>query len=467
MSKREQSPQLPEREWARQSEYIALVRSLPHRPRSYCIVTYGCQMNAHDSEQLAGMLAQMGLAEAEREQADLVLFNTCCIRDNAQRRALGNIQWLQQRKKAEPDLIVGVCGCMIQQKDMADRVLKELPGVDLAFGTHNLHRLPEYLYRVLDSRERVAEVWEVDGAVVEDLPVKRVSPIKAYVNVMYGCDNFCTYCIVPYVRGRERSRRMDDVLREAEGLLKDGVKEIMLLGQNVNSYGNDRGDGADFAMLLRELDALGVPRIRFMTSHPKDLSDSLIEAMAGGKGICRHIHLPVQSGSDRILTAMNRRYTAASYLERVAALRRAMPDIGITSDLIVGFPGETEADFADTLALVEAADYDAAYTFIYSPREGTRAASLPDPVPSDVATERIQRLIALQEAHTAAVYARLIGTEQTVLVEERSKRGASEVAGKCGRNITCNLPGDDGLIGQMVPVKIVSAGHNTLRAQPR
>ena len=341
----------------------------------YHIVTYGCQMNAHDSETIAGILERMGMTKAaEREDADLVMYNTCCVRENAERRALGNVGWLKELKKVKPALMIGVCGCMVQQSGMAEKLIKRYPFVDLAFGTHNLHELPAMLTGLLDGRQRVVNVTDTDGIIAEGMPVKRVSSLQAYVTIMYGCNNFCSYCIVPYVRGRERSREPGDILREVEALKADGVREIMLLGQNVNSYA---GGGMDFAGLLREVDEIGIERVRFMTSHPKDLSDRLIEVMAGSRHICHQLHLPVQHGSDRILEAMNRRYTRAHYLELVGRLRAAMPDIGLTTDLIVGFPGETEEDFAETLSLVREVRYDSAYTFIYSPRQGTVAADMP------------------------------------------------------------------------------------------
>jgi tRNA-2-methylthio-N6-dimethylallyladenosine synthase len=440
------------------------VAALPDRPRSYHIVTYGCQMNANDSEKLAGMLDQMGLAEAaDRTQADLVLFNTCCIRDNAERRALGNVIWLKELKKQKSELIIGVCGCMVQQPEMAERILKKYPFIDLAFGTHNLHELPELLLTLLKGRKRVVSVSGRDRVIAEGLPVRRLNDYKAYLTIMYGCDNFCSYCIVPYVRGRERSRKTADILREAEALLRGGTQEIMLLGQNVNSYGN--GTEETFPRLLKALDELGVPRIRFMTSHPKDLSDELIEVMATGRHICNHLHLPVQSGSDGILTAMNRRYTRDDYLRRVAALRQAMPSIGLTTDLIVGFPGETEEQFEDTVSLVNQVGYDAAFTFIYSPRKGTAAAGLPGQVPPEVARDRITRLIAAVEAQTAAAHQRMIGQDEAVLVEGISKRDKGRVSGKGTRGITITFPGSAEDVGKIVPVRITSSAVNTLRAE--
>ena len=442
------------------------VKELPNRPRSFHIVTYGCQMNAHDSEKLAGMLADMGMTQADdRRSADFVLFNTCCIRDNAERRALGNVTWLKELKKEKPELLIGVCGCMVQQPQMAEKILKQYRFIDLAFGTHNLHRLPSLMLNLLTGKSRVVSITDQETLIAEGLPVKRLNDYHAYITIMYGCDNFCSYCIVPYVRGRERSRRMDDILREAEELVNGGVQEIMLLGQNVNSYGNGSQNGDTFPKLLKALDDLGVPRIRFMTSHPKDLSDDLIEVMANGKHICNHLHLPVQSGNDEILRLMNRRYTRDDYLRKVEKLRTAIPNIGLTTDLIVSFPGETESQFEDTCSLVDQVGYDAAFTFIYSPREGTRAAQMPGQIPADESTRRIEKLIAQVEASTAKVHQNMIGQREMVLVEGLSKRDATKVSGKGARNITVTLDGTTDDIGKIIPVTITSAAVNTLRGE--
>ena len=429
--------------------------------RAYHIVTYGCQMNAHDSEQIAGILDRMGMHEAaSRDEADLVIYNTCCVRDNAERRALGNVGWLKELKKVKPELMTGVCGCMVQQPGMAEKLIKRYPFLDIAFGTHELYKLPDMMRELLDSRARVVCVSE-DDMVAEGLPVKRVSRIQAYVNIMYGCNNFCSYCIVPYVRGRERSRLPEDILREVEELKCDGVREVMLLGQNVNSYS---GGGLDFAGLLREVDAIGIERIRFMTSHPKDLSDALIDVMSNSHHICHQLHLPVQHGSDRVLEAMNRRYTAAHYLGLVDKLRCAMPDIGLTTDLIVGFPGETEDDFKATLDLVERVRYDSAYTFIFSPRQGTVAASMPNQVDEETSRRRIHELIAVQERITGEIYAGLAGRIERVLVEGPAARGEGKLAGRTERGITVNFTGTASE-GELVDVKILGAGHNTLKGE--
>ncbi len=449
----------------RQEDAIERIAALPQRPATYHIVTYGCQMSAHDSETLAGLLARMGMAEApERTGADLVLFNTCCVRDNAERRALGNVNWLKELKTDRPGLLIGVCGCMVQQPGMAERILRQYPFVDLAFGTHNQHELPEMLEELLCTKRRVVRLAsDAQGVIAEGLPVRRDSAFKALITIMYGCDNFCSYCIVPYVRGRERSRRMADILAEAEGLLAAGVQEIMLLGQNVNSYGN--GGQETFPALLTALDRLGVPRIRFMTSHPKDLSDALIHAMASGAHIMPHLHLPVQSGSNGVLAAMNRRYTRETYLERVAALRAAIPGIGLTTDLIIGFPGETDAQFSDTVSLVDEVGYDSAFTFIYSPREGTAAAGLPGKVSPQVAGKRIATLIQAVERSMQHVLQSLVGERESVLAEHLSKRDAGMVSGKSARGITVTFPGTQADIGRIIPVNITSSAANTLRGE--
>lgn len=455
-------------EMEEQQAFMHRVRLHPERPSTYYIVTYGCQMNAHDSEKLAGMLEAMGMTPArDRTEADLVLHNTCCIRDNAERKALGNVIWLKELKRKKPNLLIGVCGCMIQQPEMARKVLEQYPFIDLAFGTGNLYRMPEYLLEALEQRERVIRVDTCSSTIPEGLPVRRQSPYKAYITIMYGCNNFCSYCIVPYVRGRERSRRVDDILREADSLVSSGVHEIMLLGQNVNSYGQDSSEGVSFARLLHKVSETGISRIRFMTSHPKDLSDELINEMAVNSAVAPHLHLPVQSGSDRILKDMNRRYTRAHYLDKVSRLRKAIPHIGLTTDLITAFPGETEDDFRQTLSLVEEVRYDSAYTFIFSPRKGTKATLMPGVLSPDTASERIERLIALQEKITGEILSGMAGTTVSVLVEGASRRNPKQLTGKCGRNISVNFTGDPADIGKFIPVHITGAGSNTLRGEKK
>ena len=457
--------QITKEQMEEQRQYTLDIKAMPHRPKTYCVVTYGCQMNAHDSEILAGMLQEMGMTEApDREQADFVLFNTCCVRDNAERRALGNVTWLKEIRKRNPNLVIGVCGCMVQEPGMVERIMKQYRFVDLAFGTSNLYRFPEILHRALNSDRTVVEVDERD-TLAENLPVQRLRSDAAYINIMYGCDNFCSYCIVPYVRGRERSREMGAILNEAAELCRTGVKEIMLLGQNVNSYGKGLAGDVTFAKLLRELDQMDIPRIRFMTSHPKDLSDELIQVMGDSKHVLPQFHLPVQAGNDEILRRMNRRYTRADYMNRVNGLRAAVPGIGLTTDIIVGFPGETEEQFQDTMSLVDEVGYDSAFTFIYSPRVGTVAASMPDQIPEDVATDRIKRLIDLQEKRQREMMARFVGQEEEVLVEGLSKRSDTAVSGKGLHGVSITLPGSASDIGQIIRVRVTEQKNNTLMAE--
>mgnify|MGYP004517958707 CR=1 FL=1 len=463
---KEETIRVSPEEIAAQRAFSAEFSALTRRPETYYIVTYGCQMNAHDSEKLAGMLDDMGMRPAAaREEADFVLHNTCCIRDNAERKALGNVTWLKEIKKERPDMLIGVCGCMVQEPGMAEKILRQYPFIDVAFGTGNMHQLPELLLRAVETRRRVVSVPGEQSTLIEGLPIRRDSPFQAYVTIMYGCNNFCSYCIVPYVRGRERSRTADDILREVEALQRQGVQEIMLLGQNVNSYGNDMPGGVTFPQLLRRVAQTGIPRVRFMTSHPKDLSDELIDEMAHNPALCRHLHLPVQSGSNRVLAAMNRRYTREQYLEKLAKIRAAAPEIGVTTDLIVAFPGETEAEFEETLALCRSARWDSAFTFIYSPRTGTRAAEMPGRIDPAVATERIQRLIALQDEMTRQNFSALVGTRESVLVTGTSRRSERQLTGKCSRNISVNFVGTPDLIGRIVPVEITAASKTTLRGQ--
>lgn len=437
------------------------VREAIGEGKKYHIVTYGCQMNVRDGETAAGLLEEMGFTKAEdREHADLVLFETCCVRENAENRALGNVIWLKELKKRKADLLIAVGGCMTQESGMAERIRKQYPFVDIVFGTHNLYHLAHLVREAVEGR-RAIEVLE-EGGLQENLPARRQSAFSAFVNIMYGCNNFCSYCIVPYVRGRERSRAEQDILDEAKRLQDAGVKEITLLGQNVNSY---QGGGAAFANLLAKLDGLGLERIRFMTSHPKDLSDELIAAYGSLDHLCAHLHLPVQSGSNRILNLMNRRYTREKYMELVRRLRAVRPDIGLTTDIIVGFPGETEEDFRDTMSLVREVRFDSAFTFIYSPRPGTKAASMQDDTPAQEKTRRIEELIALQLGNTAEMLRKQVGKVERVLVESASERDANSVMGKTDRFLAVNFPGQQDLIGKFVDVRITGAGKNTLRGE--
>jgi tRNA-2-methylthio-N6-dimethylallyladenosine synthase len=429
--------------------------------RTYEVRTFGCQMNKHDSERIAGMLAARGLEPAEDGAiGDVVVFNTCCVRENADERLFGQVTSLSGVRR-DHGTVIAVGGC-IGQRD-GEALLRQLPQIDVVFGTHNIARLPELIDAAAASPRPVVEVTEPsDGDFTSELPSRREHPWHAWVPIAVGCDNFCTYCIVPHVRGRERSRAMDDVVAEVAALASDGVVEVTLLGQNVNSYGRDLYGEPRFAELLRAVAATGVERVRFTTSHPKDLSDATIEAMATTTQVCRHLHLPVQSGSDRILQAMNRRYDRDSYLSLVERLYAAMPDLALTTDLIVGFPGETEADFADTLEVVEAARYDAAFTFIYSPRVGTPAATMADQVSREVVQPRFDRLVSTIQSLALAKNLPLVGTTQSVLVEGASKREGRILMGRTPANKVVHAPAPAGtapadLAGSIVRVRVDDA----------
>ncbi len=425
------------------------------RPLRSTVVTFGCQMNARDSEKLRGILEAVGFEDTDDEEtADFILYNTCTVRENADQHVYGRLGILTGLKKKNPDLIVGLCGCMMQEEHVVQKIRKSYPVVELIFGTHNLFTFPELLARILRERKRVIELWDGTDRIVEHLPVKRKYAFKSGVNIMFGCNNFCSYCIVPYVRGRERSREAEDILEEVRQLSADGVKEIMLLGQNVNSYGKTSGSGMTFPELLRQTARVpGIERVRFMTSHPKDLSDELIDVIASERTICRHFHLPVQSGSTRILAQMNRRYTREAYLELTKKIRAKVPDISLTTDLIVGFPGETEDDFLDTLSLVREVGFDSAFTFLYSRRTGTPAAKRADQVPDDVAHERFDRLLAAVKESSEVMCRRFEGQVMEVLVEEEN-RMQGYVSGRISQNLTVHFPGTKELIGQIVPVRL-------------
>ena len=359
-----------------------------------CVATFGCQMNFKDSEKLIGILNEIGYEETEDEHADLVLYNTCTVRENANLKIYGRLGYLSKLKKENGNMIIGLCGCMMQEEHVVEKIKKSYKFVDLIFGTHNIFKLAELLYERLSGQKSVIDIWQGTTEIVEDLPSERKYSFKSGVNIMYGCNNFCSYCIVPYVRGRERSRKPEDIINEIKKLVSEGVVEIMLLGQNVNSYGKTLENPMTFAQLLQEIEKIdGLKRVRFMTSHPKDLSDELIDVMAHSKKICKQMHLPLQSGSDRLLKIMNRHYDKQHYLEIVDKLRKAIPDIGISTDIIVGFPGETEEDFNETLDVVKKVQYDSAFTFIYSKRSGTPAAEMENQVPQDVVKDRFDRLL--------------------------------------------------------------------------
>lgn len=423
------------------------------RPVRYHITTMGCQMNARDSEKLSGILAEIGCEEIPTEDADILLFNTCTVRENANEKLYGHLGIVKHFKKLNPDMLIGICGCMMQEKDEVLRIQKKYRFVDLVFGTHNIWKFPELLYAVEAENQRVIDTAEERNGFRDHMPARRKIWFKSGVNIMYGCNNFCTYCIVPYVRGREQSREAEDIVREVKALVEDGVKEIMLLGQNVNSYGKGLSNGETFASLLERVCAVeGLERVRFMTPHPKDLSDELIQVIKRNPKICRHIHLPLQSGSSKILQRMNRRYTKESYLALVDKIHRELPEVGLTTDIIVGFPGETEEDFQDTLEVVSRAGYQAAFTFIYSKRSGTPAAEFEDQVPEDVVADRMQRLIALVQQFASKAADRDEGKVEPVLVEEVNPQRAGYVTGRLSNNLMVHFPGDESLIGQMVPV---------------
>ena len=443
---------------------LALSKEIEPRGLTFFVETFGCQMNVRDSETIKGWLCEIGYTEAEdKESADFILFNTCCVRDHAEKRLMGNIGALKELKDARPGTIIGVCGCMMQQEGVAKKLLKRFPHVSLVFGTNVLHRFPSMLQSVLNG-ERIAVTDRADDAIAEGLPKMRDNLRSAFVNIMYGCDNYCSYCIVPYVRGRERSRRPEDVKREIVSLVSSGISEITLLGQNVNSYGNDGSTGMHFADLLRYVsDVPGLRRIRFMSSHPKDLNDDVIRAIAEIPNVCHHVHLPVQSGNNEILKRMNRRYTREHYLSIVQRLREAVPDIEFTTDIIVGFPGETEKAFNDTMSLVKEVGFAAAFTFAYSPRQGTVAARMEDQIPESVKKQRLSALNTLQAEKTVENNEKYIGHVGEVLVEGCDCRGeATMLYGKYPNFKMVYFPGDPILLNRYVTVKVTKTNNNSL-----
>ena len=435
------------RHWAKQEE------GRLGRPLTMSIQTLGCQMNAKDSEKMTAILSYIGYEETEEPVADLVLFNTCTVRENANMKIYGRLGYLKNHKKKNLHMKIVLCGCMMQEADEVERVRKSYPFVDIVFGTHNIYKLAELLYTQIQSEGRVMDVWEEAKEIIEDLPGKRKYSFKTGVNIMFGCNNFCSYCIVPYVRGRERSREPEEIIKEIRGLVQDGVTEIMLLGQNVNSYGKGLPQEITFADLLRKVNEIeGLERIRFMTSHPKDLSDDLIQAMADCEKVCSHLHLPLQSGSSRILKKMNRHYTKEDYLLLVKKIREKLPEIALTTDIIVGFPGETEEDFEETLDVVSKVRYDSAYTFIYSKRSGTPAASMEDQVPEDVVKERFAKLLKVVQTISAERTNEKLGMTEPVLIEQVNEQDESLVTGRLSNNAVVHLPGDASMIGSIVPV---------------
>lgn len=453
----------PQEEPARQYYYMAKCREWVRAfegkngrsPRSH-VTTFGCQMNARDSEKLAGILNKIGyIEEPDEKKADFVIFNTCTVRENANQRLYGRLGQLGRAKKQNPDMKIALCGCMMQEPEAVEKLKKSYSFVDLIFGTHNLYKFAELLSACRESGRMVIDIWKDTDIIVEEIPSERKYPFKSGVNIMFGCNNFCSYCIVPYVRGRERSREPGDIIREIEGLASDGVVEIMLLGQNVNSYGKTLEHPISFAELLTEIEKIdGIRRIRFMTSHPKDLSKELITVMGRSKKICRHLHLPIQSGSTRILEKMNRRYTKEQYLKLVEDIRQAVPDISLTTDIIVGFPGETEEDFQETLDVIRQVRYDAAFTFQYSKRTGTPAAVLKEQVPPEVVKDRFERLLKEVQAISTEVCKIHTGSIQDVLVESVNEHDASLVTGRMSNNLLVHFPGDASLAGKLMNVRL-------------
>lgn len=425
------------------------------RPLTYHVTTFGCQMNARDSEKLVGILDEVGYTEVEDENADFVIYNTCTVRENANQRVYGRLGYLHSIKKKKPHMMIALCGCMMQEAQVVEKLKKSYSFVNLIFGTHNIYKFSELIVTALESDRMVIDIWKDTDKIVEDLPSERKYAFKSGVNIMFGCNNFCSYCIVPYVRGRERSRNLKDIVREIEKLVEDGVKEVMLLGQNVNSYGKNLEEPVTFAQLLKEIEKIeGLERIRFMTSHPKDLSDELIEVMKDSKKICRHLHLPLQSGSSRILKIMNRHYDKERYLTLVKKIKTAMPDISLTTDIIVGFPGETEEDFLETMDVVKKVRFDSAFTFLYSKRTGTPAAVMENQISEDVMKDRFDLLLEEVQTIGREMSSRDTGSVQEVLVEEVNEHDPSLVTGRMSNNLLVHFPGDASLIGNIVSVHL-------------
>lgn len=465
----------PEQEPERQQYFIKACSDILRereiqqgRKLTFHVSTFGCQMNAHDSEKLTGILEQMGFRNTEEEEeADFVIYNTCTVRENANQKLYGHLGSLKNRKDSRPDMLIAICGCMMQQKETVEYIRKTYPFVDLIFGTFNFYKIAELLYRRMGCGERhVGEVLDKPLINVEHLPTHRKYTYKSGINIMYGCDNYCTYCVVPYVRGRERSRVPEDILREAETLSEQGCVEIMLLGQNVNSYGVRFMGESDilkknpeygFPDLMADVCRTeGIRRVRFMTSHPKDLSDRLIDVIAENPKICRQIHLPVQSGSNRVLKRMNRHYTREQYLALVDRIRKKIPDVSLTTDIMVGFPGETEEDFRDTMDIVSRVHYDQVFTFIYSRRSGTPAAGW-EQVPKDTVNRRFQELLQLVRETASREAERFVGRDMEALVEEEDTRAPGHVTGRLDNNMLVHFPGDRELIGTFVPVHLDEA----------
>ncbi len=459
---RKENTVISQNEILHQKSIIADIKKrldLNKKERYAFVETYGCAQNTDDSQKLVGMLSEMGYDRTyDKEKADVILYNTCAVRENAELRVFGNIGALKAMKAKKPDLIIGVCGCMMQQEHIVDAIKKKYKHVDIVFGTHTLYRFPQIMMETLDTKDRVFDVIDVDGAIAEDLPVVRENTTNAMVSIMYGCNNFCTYCIVPYVRGRERSRDKEDILKEVRALATEGYKEITLLGQNVNSYGNDLDEDIDFADLLTMVEKVdGIERIRFVTSHPKDISDKLIDVIARSSKICKQLHLPIQAGSDKILKLMNRKYTREEYLKKIDKIRAKIPDISLTSDIIVGFPGETNEDFEDTISVLEKVRYDSVFSFVYSRRKGTPAAKMEDVITLDEKKKNLARLMDVQAEISRGRNKLLEGKTVKILVEGPSKTDKTFLTGRTDGGKIVNFPGDASLTGEIINVKITKA----------
>lgn len=443
-----------------QKQIMELVKNINSGCEKYAFVeTYGCAQNVNDSERILGMLEVMGYKKTlDKTKADVILYNTCAVRENAELKVFGNIGALKALKRAKPDIVIGVCGCMMQQEYIAEKIKKRYKHVDIVFGTHSLYRFPEILYNVLKENKRIIEFKNCDGFIAEDLPIKRNSDISAGISVMYGCNNFCTYCIVPYVRGRERSREIEEIIKEATDLARSGIKEVTLLGQNVNSYGKDLENYYDFADLIEEVSKVeGIERIRFMTSHPKDLSDKLIETIANNKKVCKQLHLPIQCGSNKILKKMNRKYTKEEYLEKIMKVKEKVPNITLTTDIIVGFPGEDNEDFEHTLDVLKKVRYDSVFSFIYSKRPGTPAAVMDDVLTPSEKKANFDRMLEIQNVISAEINQTYDGKEYEILVEGESKTNKEFLTGRTDGGKIVNFKGENELIGKIVKVKIIKA----------
>ena len=458
----------PVTEPERQYYYMAKCREIisekireKQRPLYWQTRTFGCQMNAKDSEKLTGILKQIGYTEITQEdtiEPDFILYNTCTVRENANLKVYGHLGYLKKQKQRHPDMLIALCGCMMQEETVVEKIKKSYPFVDLIFGTYNIYQLAELIYERLTTKKNVIEILQASKDIVEELPIERKFSFKSGVNIMFGCDNYCSYCIVPYVRGRERSRKPEDIIKEIKKLVADGVVEIMLLGQNVNSYGKNLEQPVSFARLLEMVEEIdGLERIRFMTSHPKDLSEELIAVMKKSKKICRHLHLPLQSGSSHILKTMNRHYDKEKYIALAEKIRREIPDVSLTTDIIVGFPGETEEDFLDTLDVVKRIRYDSAYTFIYSKRTGTPAARMANQVPEEVVKDRFNRLLKEVQTISAEQTMKNVGKTFEVLVEDINEHDSSLVTGRMSNNSTVHFKGNQSLIGKIVNVRLDEA----------